>query len=474
MYNAARRVMTVCMSEKEWSKMDDMMYVTEIIDKARKAQKIFETYSQKQVDEVVKAVGKAVYDNGEELARMAVEETGMGNYDDKVLKNKGKAMAVWYYLKGKKSVGILEYFEDEGIVEVGKPIGIIGAVTPVTNPIMTPMHNAMIALKGRNAIVICPHPSGKQSGVKTVEYINKYLKDIKAPENLVQIVDNPTLEISNLVMKMTDVCISTGGPGMVKVAYGSGKPAFGVGAGNNQCLIDEDADIKDLVPKVIRGRIYDNGVLCTCEQSIICPDKKYDEIIAEFVAQGAYYVSDPAEVVALRKTVFPEGALNKKCVGLSAVNLANMAGIKVPAGTKLLIAKADGPGTKDYFAKEKLFPILAAYRYKTWEEGVAIVNANLEYEGKGHSMVIHSFNKNHIEFAAESIPVSRFLVNGIGSSGLGGAYTNGLAPTGTLGCGSWGNNSLSENLSYKHLINISRIAYTNPNAHIPTAEEIWA
>lgn len=453
--------------------MDMIEYVSEIISKGRQAQQQFEAYSQEQVDQVVRAVGKAVYDNGEELARLAVDETGMGNYEDKIMKNKGKAMAVWNYLKGKKSVGILQYFEEEGIVEVGKPIGIVGAVTPVTNPVMTPMHNAMIALKGRNAIVICPHPSGKQSGVKTVEYINKYLKELGAPENLVQVVPEPTLDISNLVMKMTDVCISTGGPGMVKVAYSSGKPAFGVGAGNNQCLIDEDADIKDAVPKIIRGRIYDNGVLCTCEQSIICPEIRYDEIINEFLTQGAYYVSAPEEVTALRNKVLPEGALNKGMVGLSAVKIAEATGIKVDPSTKVLIVKADGPGKSDPFAKEKLFPILAAYSYKTWEEGVDIVNANLDYEGKGHSMVIHSFNKEHIEYAAENIPVSRFLVNGIGSSGLGGAYTNGLAPTGTLGCGSWGNNSLSENLSYRHLINISRIAYTNPNAHIPTPEEIW-
>ena len=453
--------------------MEIIEYVSDIIEKGKKAQKVFETYTQEQVDQVVRAVGKAVYDHGEELARLAVDETSMGSYDDKVLKNKGKAMAVWNYLKGKKSVGILQYFEDEGIVEVGKPIGIIGAVTPVTNPVMTPMHNAMIALKGRNAIVICPHPSGKQSGVKTVEIINQYLKEIGAPDNLVQVIPEPTLDISNLVMKMTDVCISTGGPGMVKVAYSSGKPAFGVGAGNNQCLIDEDADIKDAVPKIIRGRIYDNGVLCTCEQSIICPESKFVEIIDEFLAQGAFYVSNPAEVVALRNKVLPDGALNKGMVGLSAAQIADAAGIKVDPSTKVLIVKADGPGKADPFAKEKLFPVLAAYTYKTWEEGVAIVNANLDYEGKGHSMVMHSFNKAHIEYAAENIPVSRFLVNGIGSSGLGGAYTNGLAPTGTLGCGSWGNNSISENLNYRHLINISRIAYTNPNAHIPTPEEIW-
>lgn len=454
--------------------MDDKAFIAELISNARKAQREFETYSQEQVDQVVRAVGKAVYDYGEILARMAVDETKMGSYEDKVMKNKGKAMATWNYLKGKKSVGVLQYDEETGIAEVGKPIGVIGAVTPVTNPVMTPMHNTMIALKGRNAIIICPHPSGKVCGAKTVEYINSYLAEIHAPEHLVQVIESPTLELSNLVMQMTDVCISTGGPAMVKAAYGSGKPAFGVGPGNNQCLIDVDADIADAIPKIIRGRIYDNGVLCTCEQSIICPDSRYDEIIDEFVKQGAYYVSAPAEVKALREITFPENNLNKACVGLSAVRIAEMAGIKAPEGTKLLVVKADGPGRVDAFAREKLFPILSAYRYQTWEEGIDIVNANLDWEGKGHSMVIHSFTKEHIEQAAERIPVSRFLVNGIGSSGLGGAYTNGLVPTGTLGCGSWGNNSLSENLGYRHLMNISRIAYTNPNAHIPTPDEIWS
>ncbi len=453
--------------------MNEVEFVSEIIEKARKAQKEFEKYSQEQVDLVVRAVGKAVYDNGEELAKMAVEETKMGSYEDKVMKNKGKAMAVWNYLKGKKSVGVLEYLEDQGIALVGKPIGVIGAVTPVTNPVMTPMHNAMITLKGRNAIIVCPHPAAKKCGVKTIEYINQYLKELGAPENLVQIVAEPSLEVSNLVMKMTDVCISTGGPGMVKAAYSSGKPAFGVGPGNNQCLIDKDADIDDAVPKIIRGRMYDNGVLCTCEQSVICPEEKYDEIISKFVAQGAHYVSDPAEVKSLRNTVFPGGALNKAAVGLSAFKIAELAGIKTDPAAKLLIVKVDEAGASDVFCKEKLFPILAAYRYKTWEDAVAIANANLEVEGKGHSMVMHSFTKKNIEYAAENICVSRFLVNGIGSSGLGGAYANGLVPTGTLGCGSWGNNSLSGNLDFSHLINISRIAYTNANAYVPTPEEIW-
>jgi len=453
--------------------MDTMEYISGLIEKAKVAQKVFETYTQEQVDLVVKTVGKAVYDKGEELAKLAVEESKMGSYENKIMKNKGKAMAVWNHLKDKKSVGIINYIDEKGLVEVAKPMGVIGAIAPVTNPVMTPMHNTMIALKGGNAIIIAPHPSAKKTGVETTRVINEALKKIGAPENLVQCIEEPTVEASNLLMQMADVTVATGGPGMVKAAYSSGKPAYGVGAGNMQCIIDFDADIVDAVPKIITGRTYDNGVLCTCEQNFVCPESRFDEIIAEFKKNGGYYVEDPKEAQIVRDTFFPNGALNKQAVGLTAPVLAKMAGLEVPEGTRVLIVKANGFGKDEILSKEKLFPILSAYTYKTFEEAVDIVNANLEFEGKGHSTVIHSFTKEHIEYAGCKIPVSRLLVNGIGSSGVGGAYSNGFIPTATLGCGSWGNNSISENLDYKHLINITRIGYTNLTAKVPTPEEIW-
>lgn len=274
-------------------------------------------------------------------------------------------------------------------------------------------------------------------------------------------------------MSLADVCVATGGAGMVKAAYSAGKPAYGVGPGNMQCIMDTDADIKDAVPKIIKGRIYDNGILCTCEQTVICHESKLEEIVAEFEKNGGYYVRERKDVDQLRDTIFPEGRLNKKAVGLSAPALAELAGLKAPEGTLVIIAKAEGAGKRDFLSKEKMFPVLAAYTYKTWEEAVNIALANLEYEGKGHSSVIHSFTKEHIEYAGNKLPVSRLLINGVGSLGVGGAYTNGFTPTGTLGCGTWGNNSISDNLDYKHLINISRIGYTNPNAKIPTPDEVW-
>lgn len=455
--------------------MDLKNYIEDMINKARVAQKEFETYSQEDIDKAVRAVGKAIYDEGEPLAKMAIEETHMGSYEDKVLKNKGKAMAVWNHLKNKKSVGIIRYIEEQGLVEVAHPKGVIGAITPVTNPVMTPMHNAMIALKGANAIILAPHPAGKHSGKKSCDIMRAALKEVGAPVDLIQCIEPEmvSVESSALLMGMADVCVATGGPGMVKAAYSAGKPAYGVGAGNMQCIMDKDADIVDAVPKIIRGRCYDNGVLCTCEQNVICHEDKLDAIVAEFKKQGGYYVDDPKKVEMLRDFIFPEGQLNKKAVGLQAYDIARMAGFEVPKDTKLLLAKARGAGRADTFSREKLFPVLAVYTYKTWKEAVDIAIANLEYEGKGHSCTLHSFTKENIEYAGIKLPVSRVLINGIGSSGVGGAYTNGFAPTATLGCGSWGNNSISENLDYHHLINISRIGYTDPSKKTPTPEEIW-
>jgi len=453
--------------------MDTKEYVGELIRRARTAQQEFETYSQEQVDACVRAIGKAIYDNADPLAKMAAEETGMGLYEDKIVKNSGKAKAVWHALKHEKSRGIIGYNESKHLIEIAKPIGVVGAVTPTTNPNTTPMHNSMIALKGGNAIIICPHPRAKKSGKITVDLMRQALQGVGAPMDLIQVVEEPTMEASGLVMSMTDACISTGGPGMVKVAYSSGKPAFGVGAGNVQCIVDRDVDLNEVAPKVVRGRTYDNGVLCTCEQCVICPKEKADEMAALLQKHGALYLSDHDELEAFRKAAFPGGDLNKDFVGQSAYKIGKMAGLPVTESTKLIVVKAEGCGTAELFTKEKLCPILAMCTYDTWEEAVEIAKANLEVMGKGHSCSLHSNNQNHIEYAAENISVSRFVVNQIGSSSLGGAYNNGLNPTSTLGCGTWGNNSISENLWYKHLINVSRVAFVIPGAATPSDEEIW-
>lgn len=454
--------------------MEPREYIESLIAKAKKAQEEFEKYPQEKVDEAVRAVGKIVYDRAEELARMAVEETGMGNYEDKVAKNKGKSKAAWYRLKGVKSRGIINYDEERQIVEIAKPIGVIGAVTPVTNPTMTPMQNAMIALKGGNALIVSPHPRSKKCSAKTVEYMREALREIGAPEDLLQVVEEPTIELSSLVMQLCDATISTGGPGMVKAAYSSGKPAFGVGQGNMQCIIDKDADLKDAVAKVIKGRTYDNGILCTCEQNAICHEDLYDDMIEELIKGGGYFVEDPDKIEALRDTLFPGGNINKEVVGAPAHKIAEMAGFEVPEDTKFLFVPISKTGDEgEVLAKEKLCVVLSIYKYKDFKEAVDIAYRNVKFEGTGHSIVIHSNNKENIEYAASIVPVARVGVNMVGSSGVGGSLDNGYYPTATLGCGTWGNNSISDNLWWHHLVNITRIGYIQPDAKIPTDEEIW-
>ena len=453
--------------------MEATAFVSSLVEKARVAQRAYEQFTQEQVDAIVKACARAVFDNAEPLSRMAVDETRMGVYEDKVKKCYGKSRVIWNDCKGGKSVGILRELPELGLVEVAKPMGVVGAITPTTNPVVTPMCNAMFALKGRNAIIICPHPRSKKCSAETVRLMKAAIAPLGAPEDLIQCIEEPTMELSGLVMKSCDVCISTGGMGMVRAAYASGKPAFGVGAGNVQCILDDDIDVEKVVPMIIEGRAFDNGIICSCEQTAITPASIYDKVMETFVKDGAYYVSDPAEVDALRETLFPGGVMNKDCVGQSADDIAARAGLKAPKGTRIIVVKAPAYGKADYFSKEKMCPVIAAYSYQTWEEAVEIANANLGVEGKGHSVCIHSNNRAHVEYAAQILPVSRFLVNQICASNNGGSFFNSLNPTTTLGCGSWGNNSISENLSWRHLFNVSRIAYVRPGSRMPSDEEIW-
>jgi succinate-semialdehyde dehydrogenase len=453
--------------------MDKKEYVQELIDRARAAQQKFETYPQEQVDKAVRAIGKIIYDNGEMLAKMAVDETRMGKYEDKIIKNKAKAKIVWYKLRGVKSRGIIRYLDDIGIVEVAKPIGVIGCVAPTTNPTMTPNQNAMIALKGGNAIIVCPHPRAKKTGVKTVELMRQALQEIGCPVDLIQVVPEPTMEASGLIMSLCDACVSTGGPGMVKAAYSSGKPAFGVGAGNVQSIVDTDVDLVETAKKIARSRTYDNGVLCTCEQCVHISANQFDEMVALLQAQGGAYIGRTEDVAALRRVMFADGSINKDVVGATPQAIAEMAGLTVPGDASFLLVKVCGGGKDEDLTKEKLCPVLAICSYDSWEGAVDLAVKNLKNEGAGHSTILHSGNKAHVEYAAVRLPVSRIGVNLVGSSGLGGGFDCGLNPTATLGCGTWGNNSISENLWWHHLVNISRIAYQMPNNFVPTDEEIW-
>jgi succinate-semialdehyde dehydrogenase len=453
--------------------MENHELIASMIEKARTAQKVLSTYPQEKIDELVRVMAKIVYDNAEVLARMAVEETRMGIYEDKVAKNKGKARILWNALKGKKSVGILRYIEEEGIVEVAKPMGVVGAVTPCTNPIVTPMCNAMFAIKGGNAIIIAPHPRGKIAAKHIEGLYNAAFKKLGAPENIFQVLEEPSIELTNLLMKAVDVVIATGGMGMVKAAYSSGKPSYGVGAGNVQCILDRDVDFTQAVPKIIAGRIFDNGIICSGEQTIITHKDDCKAVLDEFIKNGAYYTENTEEVDRLRRAIFSEGEMSKYVVGQSAAMIAELAGVDIPVGTKLIIVKPKGFGEDDLFSKEKMCPVMSVYTYSDWKEAVSIALANLEIEGKGHSCAVHSNTKENVEYAGTTLPVSRVLVNQICATMNGGSFFNGLSATTTLGCGSWGNNSISENLTYTHLFNKARIAYVKPGATQPPDEEIW-
>ncbi len=448
-------------------------YIQGYMERARKAQAEFETMSQEQVDLAVKTIGKTVYENAEFLAEIAVEETGMGNVPDKIAKNKQKAGIVWNNLRGKKSRGILETDEERGITKIAKPMGVVAAITPCTNPIVTPMSNAMFALKCGNAIIITPHHKALKCSTKTVDMINSELGKLGYPEHLIQILDEHSRDNTRNLISSADVVIATGGAGMVKAAYSSGRPALGVGAGNVQCIIDEGYDYKEAVPKIIAGRIYDYGIICSGEQSVICPEQDFDGIMEEFEKNGGFVVREPGQLEAVRQALFADGKANRHAVGQSPEKIAQLAGIQIPEGTKIIVAVAEGTGLTDPLGGEKMAPVISAYKYKDLAEGVNIARENLEKEGKGHSVSFHSDSEEHIEYVGEQLCVSRFVINQVSASSAGGSYYNGLAPTNTLGCGSWGHNSISENLDYKHLMNVSRIARYMPDNHVPTEEELW-
>jgi succinate-semialdehyde dehydrogenase len=449
--------------------------IQELVARARVAQAAFESFSQEQVDAIVKGIGKYVYDNAEMLARMAVDETGIGVYEDKILKNKGKARVIWNSLKNKKSRGIIGEDVESHMVFVAKPMGVVGAVTPVTNPIVTPMCNAMFAVKTGNAVIFAPHPKAERSTVLLTREFSNVVRANGGPDNLIQMVTNGSVEKTVELMKAVDVVVATGGGAMVKSAYSSGKPSFGVGAGNVPVIIDRDANLKDAVDKIVAGASFDNGIICSHEQFVLTPEEQYRDTIKSFEATGkVWFTEDPAKVQKLRDTVFPDGRLNKDVVGRSPREIGALAGLDIPESARIILLPARGAGTGDVLAKEKLCPVVAILPYTTFKEAVAAAKANLLVEGAGHSAAVHSHTEANIRSAGLELPVSRLVVNQACALTAGGSLSNGFAATTTLGCGSWGGNSISENLDYKHLMNVSRIGKTIVDRKVPTDAEIWA
>lgn len=446
--------------------------IDEMIAKAKIAQQAFEKFDQQQVDAIVKAIGKIIYDNAVELAENAVAETRMGNVPDKITKNKGKSRAIWNNLKGKPSIGVIAEKDENGIVKIAKPVGVVGAVTPTTNPVVTPMCNSMFALKGGNAIIIAPHPRAKNCSGQTVDLMNSEIKRLGGPDNLIQCIREPSIAATNELMQKVDVLVATGGPAMVAAAYSSGKPSFGVGPGNVQVIIDTDVAYEETAEKVITGRSFDYGIICSGEQSVIAQKDQYDDVIAAFIAKGAHYVDDQETADKLRAVIFENGHISPDVVGQSPQVIAEMAGIDIADDAKIILIKSNG-SDDDILRKEKMCPVMVAFDYDDFDEAVAIAKFNLNIEGKGHTCAIHSNNQDHITQAGIVLPISRLVVNEASSITAGGSLKNGFAPTTTLGCGSWGNNSISENLDYHHLINVHRIGYVHDKP-APSDDEIWS
>lgn len=451
--------------------------VNSLVEKARKAQYEFESFSQEQTDAIVKEIGKVVYDNAEKLAKMTVDETKMGVYEDKVAKCHGKSKCIWNSLKNKKSVGIIEENKETGIIKVAKAKGVVGAVTPVTNPVVTPMCNIMFAIKGQNAIIVAPHPRAENVNKYVVDLFREILKKHNAPVDLIQTIEKSSIDATNELMKKVDVVVATGGGGMVKAAYSSGHPALGVGPGNVQVIMDRGIDYEDAVKKIITGRTFDNGIICSGEQAVFIPKEDFNKVLDLFRKNGVFVVEDEVSIKKFADTIFPEnGPISRKIVGQSVQTIAKLADVEVPEGTRMILikARAIGKDNGEPLCREKMCPVMITAPYDTFEDAVKLAQSDLEYEGKGHTASIHSNDMEHIRYAGEHLTVSRLIVNQSSSTGAGGSLYNGFAPTTTLGCGSWGNNSISENLNYTHLINVSQIGLYNKDKKVPTDEEIWA
>lgn len=449
------------------------MEVKEMIARARKAQAIYQVqFDQDDVDQTIKLAARAIFDNAEELARMAVEETDMGVYEDKVAKNRNKSKGIWNDLKGKKSMGILSIDELTGLIEIAKPIGVVAGITPMTNPIVTPMSKIIFALKTRNAIIISPHPKAKKCSSAAVNMIIKAIAAMDVPDGMVQVIEEPTLETTQELMRECDTVVATGGMPMVKSAYSSGKPSFGVGAGNVQVIVDRNIDYDLAASKIVTGRSFDNGIICSGEQSVIYPREHREEVLAAFGRNRGYVVREE-EREKVVDAIFQDGAMVREMIGKSALVIAKAAGITVPEDTKILVIEAKGVGWADVVCKEKMFPVLVAIPYGYFDEALEIAETNLTMEGNGHTAGIHSNNQANIIKAGTDLSVSRVIVNTICATTAGGSIQNGLAVTNTLGCGSWGNNSISENFTYKHLLNITRVASLSARIQVPTDEEIW-
>ena len=449
-----------------YEKTDSVETLEKTIARVRAAQKIYATYTQEQVDKIFLVAALAANKARIPLAKLAVEETGMGIVEDKVIKNHYASEYIYNAYRDVKTCGVLEEDKAYGIRKIAEPIGLVGAVIPTTNPTSTAIFKSLLALKTRNGIIISPHPRAKNSTIAAAKVVLEAAVEAGAPEGIIGWIDVPSLDMTNLLMKESDIILATGGPGMVKAAYSSGKPAVGVGAGNTPAIIDDTADITLAVNSIIHSKTFDNGMICASEQSVIVLDKVYDRVKAEFADRGCYFL-EGEEIEKVRKTIIINGALNAKIVGQKPVTIAALAGVTVPEGTKILIGEVESVDLSEEFAHEKLSPVLAMYKAKDIQDAFSKAEKLIADGGFGHTSSIYlneQTEKAKLDEFASRMKTCRILVNTPSSQGgIGDLYNFKLRPSLTLGCGSWGGNSVSENVGVKHLINIKTVAIRREN-----------
>ena len=452
--------------EKTYEIVDSVESFEKKLASVREAQKIFATYTQEQVDKIFFEAAMAANQARIPLAKMAVEETGMGVVEDKVIKNHFASEYIYNAYRETKTCGVLEEDKAFGTKKIAEPIGVVAAVIPTTNPTSTAIFKTLISLKTRNGIIISPHPRAKGSTIAAAKVVLEAAVKAGAPEGIIGWIDVPSLELTNLLMKEADIILATGGPGMVKAAYSSGKPALGVGAGNTPAIIDDTADITLAVNSIIHSKTFDNGMICASEQSVIVLDKVYKQVKKEFADRGCYFLN-AAETEKVRKTIIINGALNAKIVGQPAYKIAELAGVTVPETTKIIIGEVESVELSEEFAHEKLSPVLAMYKAKDFEDAVSKAEHLIADGGYGHTSSLYvnvGTEKAKIDEFSERMKTCRILINTPSSQGgIGDLYNFKLTPSLTLGCGSWGGNSVSENVGVKHLINIKTVAERREN-----------
>ncbi|MBQ9704181.1 MAG: bifunctional acetaldehyde-CoA/alcohol dehydrogenase, partial [Clostridia bacterium] len=451
---------------REYQIVENVESFEAALKRVKAAQAKFATYTQEQVDKIFAAAALAANRERISLAKMAVAETGMGVVEDKVIKNHLASEYIYNQYRDTKTCDVIEEDISGGMQKIAAPIGVVGAVIPTTNPTSTAIFKTLLALKTRNGIIISPHPRAKLSTIAASKVVLEAAIKAGAPEDIIAWIDVPSLELTNLLMRESDIILATGGPGMVKAAYSSGKPALGVGAGNTPAIIDDSANILLAVSSIIHSKTFDNGMICASEQSVIVLDTIYDEVKAEFARRGCYFLS-PEETEKVRKTIIINGALNAKIVGQSAFKIAQLSGVCVPEKTKILIGEVEKVDLSEEFAHEKLSPVLAMYKASSFDDALEKAYCLIEDGGLGHTSSIYLneyTEKEKLNKFTLKMKTCRILVNTPSShGGVGDVYNFRLAPSLTLGCGSWGGNSISDNVGVKHLLNIKTVAIRREN-----------